>query len=206
MTEMSKHINSFEEILSFERIETTQFSPREDFLQRCIEAGPVRRFLEKSRYRKPIYIVTGLKIVTGARAKTLKSKSIEGSLGVTVDGTIWSSGVVPVSGGPEISGAISRKESISWEESSDFVLAYRLRKVKVSKAGKVNREGDYKTGAMLDEHDRAAMEASVPSPLQIDISEEDLSVGDEDDGFTVVQTTEDGQLVLCASPQSSSLA
>lgn len=188
--------------MSFERIETTQFSPREDFFQRCIEAAPVRRFLEKSRYRKPIYIVTGLKVVTGARAKTLTSKSIQGSLGVDVDGTIWSGGVVPVGGGPEISGAISRKESTSWEQSSDFVLAYRLRKVRVSKVGKVNRDEDYKTGAMLGELDQAAMEAPAPSPLEIDASEEDVGVSDGDEGFGIEETTEDEQLVLCGIPRS----
>lgn len=162
----------------------------------------MRRFLEKSRYRKPIYIITGVKIVTGAKAKTIKSKSIEGSLGVDVDGTIWSGGAVPISGGPEISGAMSRKESTSWEGSSDFVLAYRVRKVKVNKLGEVTRDEDYKTGAMLDENSQAAMEASIPSPLEIDISAEDINIGDEDGGFSVEETTEDGTIVLCAIPQS----
>ena len=32
---------------------------------------------------------------------------------------------------------------------------------------------DYKTGAMLGEHDQPAMEASARSPLEIDASEED---------------------------------
>lgn len=189
--------------MSFDRIETTQFSPREDYLQKCVEAGPVRRFLEKSRYRKPIYIVTGIKTVTGAKAKTLKSKSIQGSLGLDVDGTIWSAGMVPIGGGPGISGTSSRSKATSWEESSDFVLAYKVRKVKVSKVGKVSRDEDYKTGAMLDEYGRAGTEASVPSPLAIEVSGEDLSVSDEDDTFAVEETAEDGQLVLCAIPQSA---
>lgn len=51
--------------------------------------------------------------------------------------------------------------------------------------------------AMLDEQDRAAMKASVSSLPEIDMSGEDLSVSDEDNGVTVEQTIEDGQLVLC---------
>lgn len=69
-----------------------------------------------------------------------------------------------------------------------------MRKVKASKVGKVSRDEDYKTGAMLDEYNQAAMEASVPSPLEIDISGEDLNISGEDDGFSVEETTEDGNL------------
>ncbi|KAJ0108958.1 hypothetical protein J7T55_005505 [Diaporthe amygdali] len=190
------------ETLAFDRIETTQFSPREDFVKRCVEAGPVRRFLEKSRYRKPVYIITGLKVVTGAKAETIKSASFGGSLGLDIDATLWSGGVVPVSGGPSISGTISQKQGTLWEGSSDFVLAYRVRMVKVSKKGRVGRSEDYKTGAMLDEHDCAAMELSTPLPLEIDISAEDVSVSEEDDSFAMVETMEDEQLIVCAIPKS----
>ncbi|KAH8781281.1 hypothetical protein F5883DRAFT_539802 [Diaporthe sp. PMI_573] len=192
-----------EEVFAFEKIETTQFFPREEFICRCVENSAVRRFLEKSRYGKPIYIVTGVKVVTGAKAKTSTSSSFGGTLGLEVDGTVWSGGVVPVGGGPSISGTIARSQDMSWEESSDFVLAYRLRMVKVSKDGKLGRNEDYKNGAMLDEHDAATMQAADLSPPELHISSVDLSASQVGDGFAVEETTEDEQLVVCAIPQSS---
>ncbi|KAL1860722.1 hypothetical protein Daus18300_009065 [Diaporthe australafricana] len=194
---------SHEKTFAFDKIETTQFSPREDFIRRCVETSAVRRFLEVSRYRRPVFIVTGIKVVRGAKAKTSKSSSIGGSLGVEVDGTIWSGGMVPVSGGPSISGTISRKQGTSWEESSDFVLAYSVRMVKVSKGGQVSRDKDYKKGAMLDEDVSEAMKTAGLPPLELDIAAEDMSVSQEGDGFAAEETIEDEQLVVCAIPQSS---
>ncbi|OIW32351.1 hypothetical protein CONLIGDRAFT_699045 [Coniochaeta ligniaria NRRL 30616] len=189
---------SSEENLAFDRLETTQFFPREEYLQKCVEAGIVRRFLEKSRYRKPIYIITGLKIVKGAKAKTLSTSSLGGNLGVDVDGTVWSGGAVPVGGGPEISGSMSRTRGTSWEESSDFVLAYRVQKVKVSKEGTVKNDEAYTTGAMLG-HDVVVMETSEGDLLSV----EDVDVSLEGDGFVAKEVMDGEELVLCAEPADS---
>lgn len=124
-------------------------------------------------------------------------------MGLEVDGTVWSGGVVPVGGGPSISGTIARSQDMSWEESSDFVLAYMVRMVKVSKDGKLGRNEDYKNGAMLDEHDTATMQAADLSRPELHISSVDLSASQVGDGFAVEETTEDEQLVVCAIPQSS---
>lgn len=154
----------------------------------------MRRFLEKSRYRRPVYIITGLKIVQGAKAKTLRASSLGGNLGLDVDGTVWSGGGVPVGGGPEISGSMSRKQGTLWGESSDFVLAYRVRKVKVSKAGTVRNDEDYRTGAMLG-HDVAEMETP-----ELDISVEDPDVNQESDGFVTEEVMDGEEPVVCAIP------
>lgn len=61
---------SREVIYTFDHITTTQFIPGEDYIRRCIKSDPVLRFLEKSRFRAPIYIITGVKIVAGATAKS----------------------------------------------------------------------------------------------------------------------------------------
>ena len=42
--------------------------------------------------------------------------------------------------------------------------------VKLSKVGNVSPDEDYKKVAMLDEYNRAETEASVPSPLETEIS------------------------------------
>ncbi|KAJ4327404.1 hypothetical protein N0V84_002175 [Fusarium piperis] len=74
-----------EEKFAFEALETTQFTPTSSYVQTCVEAKNVRHFLELSKYRKPVYIITGLKVVTGAQANTLESRSMGGTVGVEVD-------------------------------------------------------------------------------------------------------------------------
>lgn len=180
--------------MSFDKLETIQFFPREDYIRTCVEVGAVRRFLEKSRYKKPVYIITGLKIVRGASAKTLAGRSVGGSLGVEIDGTVWSGGSVPVSGGPEISATVSQRQGTSWDGSSDFVLAYRVRKVKVSRKGVVMKAEDYTTGAMLG-HDSVEIERP-----DLDILVEDLDATEGVEGFAIEEAMDGEEVVVCAVP------
>ncbi|KAG7289310.1 hypothetical protein NEMBOFW57_005677 [Staphylotrichum longicolle] len=188
---------SSEETMSFDRLETIQFFPREDYIRTCVEAGAVRRFLEKTRYNKPVYIITGLKVIRGASARTLAGRSVGGSLGVEIDGTFWSGGSVPVSGGPEISATVSRRQGTSWDGSSDFVLAYRVRKVKVSKKGAVRKAEDYTTGAMLGQD---AVEIERP---ELDILVEDLDATEGTEGFVIEEAMDGDEVVVCAVPVNS---
>ncbi|KAI0850771.1 hypothetical protein F5Y00DRAFT_260221 [Daldinia vernicosa] len=182
------------EAFSFDRIETTQFFPSKDYLQRCIEAEPVRRYLDKSRYRKPVYIITGIKTVTGAKAKSFKSRGIGGSLGTEVDGTVWSGGTVPISSGPTIDVNHGRNTDMSWEGSSDFVFAFRVRKVLVEKkTGVVGKDEDYRRGAML-ERGRNTLEVPVLSILE----SEDPDLEQED--FIREELVEGDVSVICAVP------
>lgn len=140
-----------------------------------------------------MYIITGLKTVTGAKAKSYKSRAVGGNLGVEVDGTVWSGGGVPVSVGPVAEGNMERKDGVSWEGSSDFVFAFRVRKVFVEKPGKLRSDEDYKSGAMF-ERERAT---NVDPQLSI------LAVEDPDaeqEGFVKELLTEDNFIVHCAAP------
>lgn len=151
----------------------------------------MRRFLEKSRYKKPLYIITGLKTVRRAAASSFKTTSRGGGLEVEVDGTIWSGGAVPVGGGPGISGSVSRKEVTSWKESSEFVLAYRVRKVTVSKLDPVKSNEDYTKGAMLGN-----AEADKQTD-EFDISAENVDLSQGDDGFTPEEVIDGEDLIIC---------
>ncbi|OCK74585.1 hypothetical protein K432DRAFT_338800 [Lepidopterella palustris CBS 459.81] len=187
---------SNEIVYTFDRVETTQFIPKEEYVQKCIEAAPVRRYLDKSRYRKPVYIITGLKTVTGARAKSHKSRAFGGNLGVEVDGTIWSGGTVPIGGGPEVEGKTGMKEGTTWEGSSDFVFAFRVRKISVEKeTGNVKENDDYNQGAFLGNETK---KEDVPK-LSIS-AEEDPEA--EDEGCEKEELMEGDALISCAVPKA----
>ncbi|KAJ5747484.1 uncharacterized protein N7511_009180 [Penicillium nucicola] len=130
-----------------------------------------------SRYRKPLYIITGLKIVRGAKtAVTRRERGVGAQLGVEVDGTIWSGGTVPLGGGPELDIGRSKSQEVSWKESGDFVLAYRVRKIKVNKrTNGVTRDEDYIKGAMLgvDSQGISGDLIDISDGEQFDLEEQD---------------------------------
>ncbi|KAJ5376404.1 hypothetical protein N7509_013290 [Penicillium cosmopolitanum] len=194
---------SDEESFRFESLTTTQFVPRPAYIQEeCIDASPaVQRWLERSRYRKPLYLIVGLKVVHGAKTgHSQTGRGISGDIGATVDGTVWSGGVVPVSGGPKVGLTHSRKNGVHWEDGGDFVLAFRVRKIKVArKTNEVREAVDYKQGAMLGNEPEVV---EGPKPILI-LEEEELVVHDGDGDWTRMQLAEGDELVTVGVPQSS---
>ncbi|PNP74524.1 hypothetical protein FNYG_12147 [Fusarium nygamai] len=177
---------SDEETFVFETLETNEFIPTKEYLQLCIESETVRGWLEQFNYSKPIYVITGLKNVTGAAANTIKSRTIGGNLSAEVDGTVWSGGAVPIGGGPGIEGKATTSEGTKWE-GGNFVFAFRVSKVRVKETGEVKSEAEYTKGALLDpkegERKRANVEIiAVEAPRAQDegFEEEKLMDGDEE--------------------------
>lgn len=172
---------------TFDRIETTQFIPKSSYLQACINAEPVQRYLAKSRYRKPVYVITGLKTVTGAKAESLRSAAVGGSVQAEVDALAWTG--IPVGGGPGVGGRKVDRQSVAWTSGSDFVFAFRVRKVWAQKKMvTVKKEEDYKKGAMLD----GAVEGVDGPGVSITAEEE----ADAEEGF-LKEELMNGEEVVC---------
>ncbi|KAL6409158.1 hypothetical protein AUP68_05528 [Ilyonectria robusta] len=187
--------NSKEETFNFKTLETTQFIPTPSYIQTCIEADNVRHFLQLSRYRKPVYIITGLKVVIGAEANTLKSRTVGGTLAVEVDSTVWSSGTVPLDRGPGVEGKVGNESRTKWEGSSDFVFAFRVIKVFVGKAtGQAVSEEDYRKGAMLGS-EREKVKGPELSVLKVEEADA------EAEGFDAEELMDDEDVVVCAIPR-----
>jgi hypothetical protein len=127
--------------------ETTEY---QKYIDRCIKAPVVRRYLERKRFFKHVYVITGLKTVSGARCETTRSCSAQTILGAQIDGTILSGGMAPVGGGPKVRSGRAKKLNVSWKGSSDFVLAFKVSKVYVTPDGEVNKEKEYLKGAFLE--------------------------------------------------------
>ncbi|KAI1488414.1 hypothetical protein F5X96DRAFT_83541 [Biscogniauxia mediterranea] len=179
-------------LFTFDTLETTQFLPKPSYLQACVAAEPVRCYLSKSRYRKPVYVITGLKTVSGAKAKSFRTRAVGGNLSAEVDGSPWSG--IPVSGGPEVGGKKENRQDVAWESGSDFVFAFRVRKVLVAReTGKVTREKDYKAGAMLES---ALEKANEPEIIVV----ADGEAEDFEEGFLKEDLMDGDEVVICAVP------
>src|SRR5579862_2168369 len=114
------------DVYKFRELETRIFQPTDEYIEETVQYPQVARFAQKNRYRKPIFMITGVKIARGAniskevaRVRELSAKTgIYGMLGgVSAD----------LTGGGEASGLQREKES--FEAPSDFVFAFRLRKI-----------------------------------------------------------------------------
>ena len=135
------------ELYSCKRLETQFFQPDDQYLRESLRSPGVQVWTEGSRFtRKPIYMITGLKIARGISAETSikREHGLEGNIGV--DGT--SSGA-PVSVGPEVRWALNNEEGVSFAGSSDCVFAFQLIRICWrNRDDRVSQKG-YNRGAMF---------------------------------------------------------
>lgn len=133
--------------------------------------------------------------MTGAKANSSANNKSKFKAGVEVDATAVSA--VPVSVGPEFENTRGNKEEVAWDGSSDFVLAYRVQKVTVSKKSGEAAHKDYKDGAMLGKETEKYVITADKTFIVSGLEESEITDG----GFTV-EGDEEGS--VCARPPSSS--
>ncbi|KAM0259350.1 hypothetical protein ACHAQJ_003382 [Trichoderma viride] len=190
---------SKENKFSFKTVETTQFVPTSSYIQNCVENDNVRQFLQASHYRQPVYVITGLKIVTGIEANMLTSHAVRSAPAIQIDTTIPHVGPISLGGpgGPGAESRTSTKAVTKWTNGDDFVFAFRVSKVLVGKAtGQVISEEDYRRGAMLgDKEEQQKIKGSQLSILKV----ENPDAASE--GFDAEELTEGEDVVICAIPR-----
>jgi hypothetical protein len=129
----------------FGRLETKYFLP-DEYLKKALEDPFVQGYLEVNSGRKPVYMITGIKIARGASVSTEKKKDIgvDGKLGVDLTALA----ATPVSFGPE--GKLERNDrrKIEYSKSTDYIFAYRLTRLKLKKGGGFSGKS-YVSGAVF---------------------------------------------------------
>ena len=138
-----------EDCLQFKRLDTSFFQPDDEYVRNSVLGRgreAVVRYVKKNP-RKPVYMITGVKIARGARhVRKMRSKpGVEAKIGASAAPFTG----VPVEGGPMGSFEKETGETVQFAGSSDFVYAYRLRRIIVAlRTGKVSG-GDFVTGARV---------------------------------------------------------
>lgn len=155
------------------------------YLEQTVLGDPsVLAYLRASRLgRNSIYMITGVKIVRGAQVKETIERGFGGDTEVGVDATMVG---VPVSVGPKLEASKENKREISFSGSSDFVFAYRLRKIRY-REGKPLKQDEYVNGALLGRDEELGLGDAFPE-FDIDMVEEDLST---DEGSRVDAVVDD---------------
>ncbi|KAL8949642.1 MAG: hypothetical protein Q9222_004267 [Ikaeria aurantiellina] len=137
-----------DDIYEFDEMETQFFEPTAEYITQSMAQAVVTQYIQKNGFKKNTYMITGLKIVRGAKVATERRRGFGGDAQVGIGGA--SSGL-PVQIGPDLSGKRSKVDKESFGESSDFVFAMRLREIYYQK-GRPGGLGDreYNKGALYD--------------------------------------------------------
>jgi hypothetical protein len=175
---------------SFARLETIYFNPLEvsEYLTESLEAPNVKAYIEKGwARRRPVYIITGLKVVRGGKLKSSKTRGHGGTLSVGVDGTALT---VPVDAGPELEVQREKGYEVSWSTSDDFVFAYRLSRLKLKRKTQEAEEEEYNKGALYELiENQDGQEVAVA--FEVDRLEDDDAVAGEYDDEELAEVEDD---------------
>ncbi|KIW33856.1 uncharacterized protein PV07_00672 [Cladophialophora immunda] len=170
----------------FEALETVELWPTEQYLRARLNDPRVRSYLKHRRFRrKRVFMINGVKTVTGPSAKSSRSAEFGFSLDAGVDATPAIG--VPGSVGARINPTSRTSQSHGWEGSDDFVFAFRVLELCVKDGSAVDSKV-YDTGAMYAEDDDSAEE-------DVDFVAEDVRgsgeiVADDQEQVVVMKSTD----------------
>ncbi|KAL2145796.1 hypothetical protein VTI28DRAFT_6295 [Corynascus sepedonium] len=204
--------NATQDVFRFERMCTEEYFPDEAFLAKALASEGVQRQLALAKRRRrgmmgvgraPVYVIVGVKTVSGAQVRRMKARAGGVQAEVAVDAALMGAAGVPMSVGPAVGVGWEREESMTFEGSDDFVFAYRVRKVWLGGSEKGVRQEDYFRGAMLGLGNREAFQEEV-EPESVVL--EDLTYDDVGDIWSTSQFLDEsgeGEVVVFASSNTS---
>lgn len=169
-------------IMAFESLTTTSFEPSETYVADAVKAAAVQRYTKKNMLgmRKPVYLVTGIKTVSGAKIKYTKGAWTRATAKVGVD---FTAAGAPVKIGPQGHRNKTNDAKTDFERASEFLFAFRVLKVSY-KHGEATGEL-YSEGAFLGKDDTKTDEKPEAEEIAVD-SIVGVSVVDEVDGSEIV--------------------
>lgn len=132
-----------EEILTVERVYVRYFLPTQAYMKAALKVDGVSFYINNTKRKKPVYLITGLMWTEGAKFSKLQSNrnGVSGQLSVTDPTSIASVG----QRGACDSG---QNSSSSFDGSAHFILGIRVRKIWWDKAG-LRHEIEDTVGATL---------------------------------------------------------
>jgi hypothetical protein len=179
-----------------ERITTLEFKPNEDWLNKIVEDTKIRQKLIKWKfweYSKDIYVVVGIKIAVGASLVTEFAREFGVSLHAGVDLTALG---LPADVGAGADHTREQHAGESVDKIDNFVIGYRIRKLKLSRKYEIKENKPHEYGAAFRDGDGKPVEQERIEILADGLEEHDLQGWQcrmkmdeiEGGGYAVVQT------------------
>ncbi|RAL07702.1 uncharacterized protein BO97DRAFT_408818 [Aspergillus homomorphus CBS 101889] len=132
-------------VFAFDTVTTISFEPTQEYIEEAIKAPAVQTWLREPKQKfapvVSLFLVTGIKLVRGARIKysTSQSTTVRGNIGfdVTALGT---------SMGPKGHWVSTNDDETELSRESEFVFAFRVKRLRFGRRLKVE---EYNKGAFL---------------------------------------------------------
>ncbi|KAF5686935.1 major facilitator superfamily MFS-1 [Fusarium circinatum] len=129
-------------VLSCKHLDTLAFVPTESYVKDTIENLDDESYKPSSKFKRPVYMVTGLKIARGASY----SSRVTSRVAFGRDFALPRNPIVSL----DVSLAYHNENimEFSWGESDDFIVAFKVVQVWVNHKGEVKFEGYNKKAVM----------------------------------------------------------
>ncbi|CAG9982382.1 unnamed protein product [Clonostachys byssicola] len=79
-----KGVRADSDVFHIQKLETIYFEPTKDYIQQCRELPDVDTYLKSTGYKKPIYLITGLKVAWGTTFSTADGQQFDAGAGAAV--------------------------------------------------------------------------------------------------------------------------
>jgi hypothetical protein len=140
-----EHSRQKANMFAFDTMTTLSFEPTPQYIEEAIKAPAVQAWLREPKQRfapvVSLFLLTGLKLVKGARIKYLTSESttVSGSIGINV-------APFGMTFGPKGHWSSTNYDETEFSRESEFVFAFRVKRLRFGRKLKVE---EYNKGAFL---------------------------------------------------------
>ncbi|KAL2670056.1 hypothetical protein Neosp_014937 [[Neocosmospora] mangrovei] len=173
------------DVINAGELHTHEFIATDEYIGDVLKQDVIKMYLEDFNYHKSLYMITGLKIARGASVHLDDSVKIDAKLGITLPEAV--ADVRPV-----IQIIRNRTDGISFTSKTDFILAFRVRKV-IYAGGKVRHELSLKGTSMLDGDAMTGVETDLVGTIGDDYSREEARKEADEEEFEVQVLNEDDE-------------
>ncbi|RTE80931.1 hypothetical protein BHE90_004562 [Fusarium euwallaceae] len=171
------------DVINAGELHTHEFTATDEYVSNVMKQDVVKMYLEEFKYEIPLYMVTGLKIAKGASVNLDDGVKFDAKLGITMPEAV--ADVKPV-----IQIIRNRTDGISFTSKTDFILAFRVRKV-IYAGGKLRHELSLKGTSMLDDDVMTGVERDIVGTLGDDYSQDEARKEADEEEFEVRFLRED---------------
>ncbi|KAF4450006.1 major facilitator superfamily MFS-1 [Fusarium austroafricanum] len=140
-----RHTRGNDSVISCKSLETHAFNPTESYMNQSMQDPGVRVFTHMNWRRLSVYMVTGLKVARGASSTSSTSKVVA----MEHDTSLLPSGA-PVAVGVKAGYASGMNQGERWDRSTDFILAFKVKKIWLNREDEVQHQPYTKKAVMQD--------------------------------------------------------
>lgn len=162
--------NNFETNVYVQQLETSYFFPSIEYISSALQRPSLKTYLQITRKKYPVYMITGLKIARGATWQSSRAQKNNVALGLSLPDPL--AGVVEL--GPKVNNSVASSSSTQVEDAGDFVLAYRATKIWYNGLDRMKTER-YLKGATMAGDDEADPEGLEEVDMIPDVAADGLA-------------------------------